>query len=106
VHEKEVEAVAYHQNECYEAAVIFAKTEGLISAPETSHAIKAAIDEAMRCKETGEAKTIAFNYSGHGLLDLGGFDKYIAGELLDYDYPAEAVKKSLSKLPKITPPGM
>jgi pyridoxal-phosphate dependent TrpB-like enzyme len=106
VHEKEVEAIAYHQNECYEAAVIFAKTEGLISAPETSHAIKAVIEEAKHCKETGEAKTIAFLYSGHGYLDLGGFDKYLAGELVDYDYPEEAVKKSLEKLPKVTPPGM
>jgi pyridoxal-phosphate dependent TrpB-like enzyme len=106
VHEKEVETVAYHQNECYEAACIFAKTEGLIAAPETSHAIRAAIDEAMQCKETGEAKTIAFNYSGHGYLDLGGFDKYLAGELLDYDYPAEAIQKSLAKLPKVTPPVM
>lgn len=106
VHEKEVEAIAYHQNECYEAAVIFAKTEGLISAPETSHAIKAVIEEAKRCKETGEAKTIAFLYSGHGYLDLGGYDKYLAGELVDYDYPEEAVRKSLEKLPKVTPPGM
>ena len=106
VNEKEIEAVAYHQNECYEAAVIFAKTEGLIPAPETAHAIRAAIDEAMRCKETGEAKTIAFNYSGHGYLDLGGFDKYLAGELVDYDYPAEAIKNSLAKLPKVTPPVM
>jgi tryptophan synthase beta chain len=106
VKEKEVEAVAYHQNECFEAACTFAKTEGLVAAPETAHAIRAAIDEAMQCKKTGEARTIAFNYSGHGYLDLGGFDKYLAGELLDYDYPAEAIQKSLAKLPKVTPPGM
>jgi tryptophan synthase beta chain len=106
VHEKEIEAVAYHQNECYEAALTFARTEGLVPAPETSHAIKAAIDEALLCKKTGEAKTIAFCYSGHGLLDLGGYDKYLAGELTDYEYPEEDIKKSLEKLPKITPPGM
>src|SRR5512137_2219806 len=69
VHEREVEAIAYHQNECYEAAVTFARTEGLIPAPETSHAIKHAIEEALKCKKTGEAKTIAFLYSGNGYLD-------------------------------------
>ncbi|MFA6470848.1 MAG: TrpB-like pyridoxal phosphate-dependent enzyme [Candidatus Latescibacterota bacterium] len=104
--EKEIEAVSYHQNECYEAALIFARTEGLIPAPETSHAIKAAIEEAKRCKETGEAKTIAFLYSGHGLVDMAGYDKYLAGQLVDVDYPIEAVQKSLEKLPKVTPPGM
>ncbi len=105
-HEKEIEAVAYHQNECYEAAVTFARTEGLVPAPETSHAIKAAIEEALVCKKTGEAKTIAFLYSGHGYLDLGGYDRYLAGELVDYEYPEEAIRKSLEKLPKMTPPGM
>ncbi len=106
VNEKEIEAVAYHQNECYEAAMIFAKTEGMVPAPETSHAIRAAIVEAEKCKKTGESKTIAFNYSGHGFLDLGGYDKYLAGELVDYAYPEEAIKRSLEKLPKVTPPGM
>jgi tryptophan synthase beta chain len=101
VHEKEVEAVAYHQNECYESAMIFAKTEGLISAPETSHAIKAVIEEALKCKKTGESKTIAFLYSGHGYFDLSGYDKYMAGELIDYAYPKEEIEKSLAKLPKI-----
>jgi tryptophan synthase beta chain len=100
VHEKEIEAVAYHQNECYEAAVTFAKTEGLVCAPETSHAIRGAINEALKCKKTGEAKTIAFLYSGHGYLDLGGYEKYLAGGLTDYAYPAEAIAQSLTKLPK------
>ena len=104
VNEKEIEAVAYHQNECYEAAMIFARTEGLLPAPETSHAIKAAIVEAERCKETGESKTIAFNYSGHGHFDLAGYDKYIAGDLVDYSHPEEAIRSSLEKLPKVTPP--
>jgi tryptophan synthase beta chain len=106
VDEKEVEAVAYHQNECYEAAVTFAKTEGLLPAPETSHAIRAAIVEAEKCKETGESKTIVFNYSGHGHFDLGGYDKYMAGELTDYEYPTEAIEKSLKNLPNVTPPSM
>ena len=106
VHEKQVEAVAYHQNECYEAALTFAKTEGLICAPETSHAIKAAIEEAKLCKKTGEAKTIAFLYSGHGYLDLGGYEKYMNGELEDYEYPKSAIEKSLKKLPKFDIPGL
>ena len=62
--------------------------------------------EALVCKETGEAKTIAFNYSGHGNLDLGGYEAYLAGNLQDYAYPEEAIKKSLEKLPKLTPPAM
>ncbi|MCE5251546.1 TrpB-like pyridoxal phosphate-dependent enzyme [bacterium] len=106
VHEKEIETVAFHQNECYEAAVTFARTEGLLPAPETSHAIRAAINEALACKKTGEKKTIAFNYSGHGHFDLGGYDAYLAGKLVDYAYPEEEIKKSIAKLPKVTPPGM
>lgn len=106
VNEKEIEAVAYHQNECYEAAVIFARTEGLIPAPETSHAIRAAINEALECKKTGEAKTIAFNYSGHGHFDMGGYDLYLDHKLIDYAHPEEEIKKSMANLPKITPPQM
>jgi len=104
-HDKEIESVAYHQKECYEAAMIFAKTEGILPAPETSHAIKAAIEEAKKCKETGEAKTIAFNYSGHGYFDLSGYDKYMSGELSDYSYPEDEIKKNLESLPKIPVPG-
>jgi len=106
VKENEIEAVAYHQNESYEAGMTFAKTEGLLPAPETSHAIRAVILEAEKCKETGEAKTIAFNYSGHGFFDLGGYDKYMAGELVDYEHPEEEIKRALEKLPKVTPPSM
>jgi tryptophan synthase beta chain len=104
VNENEIEAKAFHQNECYEAAVTFARTEGLLPAPETSHAIRAAINEALICKETGEEKTIAFLYSGHGHFDLGGYDKYLAGELTDYSYPESAIEKSLANLPNVTPP--
>ncbi|MBA7572682.1 Tryptophan synthase beta chain [subsurface metagenome] len=106
VNENEIEAVAFHQNECYEAGVTFAKTEGLLPAPETSHAIRSVINEALKCKETGESKTIAFLYSGHGHFDLAGYDKYLANELIDYAYPEEAINKSLEKLPHVTPPGM
>ena len=87
-----IEAVAYHQNEVFKAAVEFAKSEGIIPAPESAHAIKSVFDEAARCKETGEAKTILFNLSGHGNFDMAAYDQYLSGNLEDYDYkkPAEA----------------
>ncbi|MGQ9474702.1 MAG: TrpB-like pyridoxal phosphate-dependent enzyme [Actinomycetota bacterium] len=78
-----MEARAYHQVEVFEAAVTFARTEGIIPAPETSHAIKAVIDEAIRCRESGEPKCIFFNFSGHGLLDLAAYDEYLSGRLSD-----------------------
>jgi tryptophan synthase beta chain len=77
------EAIAYHQVEVFEAAVLFAKTEGYLPAPETAHAIKAVIDEAVKCRESGEAKAIFFNFSGHGLLDLSAYDDYNNGKLND-----------------------
>jgi len=76
-----VDAVAYNQLETFEAGALFTRTEGLLPAPETSHAIKAVIDEALKCKKTGEKKTIAFNFSGHGLLDLQGYADFLAGKL-------------------------
>ena len=75
--EKIIKAIAYEQNEVFEAAHLFAKTEGIIPAPESSHAIKAVIDEALRCKRKNEKKIIAFNLSGHGLLDLGGYEQFL-----------------------------
>ncbi len=78
-----MEAVAYHQQEVFEAAVLFAQCEGYVPAPETSHAIKAVVDEAVKCRESGEAKTIFFNYSGHGMLDLAAYDEYLSGGLTD-----------------------
>ncbi|HEY5532253.1 MAG TPA: TrpB-like pyridoxal phosphate-dependent enzyme [Candidatus Anoxymicrobiaceae bacterium] len=83
VHDGYMEAVAYPQTQVFDAAMTFARTEGMIIAPETSHAVKCAIDEALKCKESGESKTILFNLSGHGLLDLGGYDEYLAGNLVD-----------------------
>ncbi len=83
VDEGVMEAVAYHQVEVFEAAVTFAQTEGIVPAPETSHAIKAAIDEALKCRESGESKCIFFNFSGHGLLDLSAYDDYHSGKLND-----------------------
>lgn len=83
VNQDYVEAVAYPQTAVFDAAMLFARTEGMIIAPETSHAVKCAVDEALKCKESGEAKNILFNLSGHGLLDLGGYEEYIAGNLTD-----------------------
>jgi tryptophan synthase beta chain len=97
-----IEAVAFHQIECFEAAQLFACTEGIIPAPETSHAIRAAIVEALRCKETGEEKCIVFNLSGHGLCDLGSYDRYLSGQLEDFEYPKEMIDAALADLPSIS----
>jgi tryptophan synthase beta chain len=101
VNEKIVEAVALPQNPVFEAAMNFANTEGIIPAPETAHAIRAAMDEAIKCKETGEEKVIVFNFSGHGHFDLSAYDSYLGGKLEDYEYPDEKIKESLKNLPKI-----
>jgi tryptophan synthase beta chain len=94
---------AYHQLKCYEAAITFASTEGMICAPETSHAVAAVIDEAVKAREEGKEKVILFNYSGHGLMDLTGYDAYLSGKLTDYSLPAEDIAKytrPLSAFPK------
>lgn len=96
-----IEARAYHQNEVFEAAITFARTEGSLCAPETAHCIKAAIDEALKCKETGEEKCIVICYSGHGFFDLGAYEVYLDGELEDYEYPEEMIKKALEDVPDI-----
>jgi tryptophan synthase beta chain len=96
-----VEAVSLHQIECFDAARLFASTEGLIPAPETSHAIRAVINEAIRCRETGAEKCILFNLSGHGICDLGSYDRYLSGELEDYEYPQEKIAQALAELPQI-----
>jgi len=96
-----IEARAYHQKECFDAALGFARTEGHLVAPETSHAVKTAMDEALACRESGEAKVIAFNASGHGHFDMGAYEKYFAGDLVDYEYPEEEVTAALAKLPPI-----
>ncbi len=100
-HDGIIEARAYKQLACFEAAVLFAKTEGIIPAPETSHAIRAAIDEALLCKQEGKTRTILFNLSGHGYLDLAAYDDYLNGKLVDYEYPEGLIKEALSKLPVI-----
>ncbi len=89
---------AYPQNPCFEAALLFAQTEGIIPAPETSHAIRAAVDEALKCKETGAEKVIVFNFSGHGHFDLAAYDAYLEGKLEDFEYPEEKIKEALEAL--------
>jgi len=96
-----IEAQAVNQIPVFQAAVQFARTEGFISAPETSHALKVAIDEAIKCRESGQAKTILIAHSGHGHFDLGAYDEFLAGRLADFEYPADKVKEALADLPKI-----
>ncbi|RPJ03764.1 MAG: TrpB-like pyridoxal phosphate-dependent enzyme, partial [Spirochaetaceae bacterium] len=90
--------LALHQLECYKAGVLFAKTEGIIPAPETTHAIAAAIREAEKAKQEGKEKVIVFNFSGHGLMDLVGYDKYMTGQLGDYELPDDIIKKNLEEI--------
>jgi tryptophan synthase beta chain len=94
-------AVAIPQLETFEAGELFAKTQGIIPAPESCHAIAAMIREAKRCAETGEAKTLLFNLSGHGHFDMSAYDRYFKGELEDFEYPDAAIQDSLSHLPKV-----
>jgi tryptophan synthase beta chain len=94
-----IEAAAFHQIECFEAARLFAATEGIIPAPESSHAIRGAIVEALRCKDSGEEKCILFNLSGHGLCDMGSYEKFFSGHLEDYAYPQEKIEAALAELP-------
>ena len=96
-----MEARAYHQNPVFEAVTSFARAEGHIMAPETAHAIKCVMDEALACKESGESKVIAFNASGHGHFDLSAYQKYFSNELDDYEYPDELIQESLKSLPKV-----
>jgi len=97
-----IDAVAVKQKETFEAAILFAKAEGIIPAPESAHAIRAAIDEALDAKAKGEKRVILFNLSGHGNFDMAAYESYLSGKLEDYEYPAEAVKESMSKLPQVT----
>ncbi len=96
-----IEARSYHQLEVFNAARDFINAEGILPAPESAHAIKAAMDEAVKCKERGEAKTIIFNLSGHGFLDLGAYEQYIAGNLEDYQLPEETILRYFADLPEI-----
>ncbi len=96
-----VEARAEHQIGTFKAGIQFARLEGIISAPETNHAIKVVIDEALKCKESGESKTILLSHSGHGHFDMGAYEAYLLGKLKDYAYPKEKISEALKDLPKI-----
>jgi tryptophan synthase beta chain len=93
-----MEAQAVHQSECFEAGILFSKTEGIIPAPETCHAIATTIREAKLAKEEGKEKTIVFNFSGHGLMDLVGYEKFLTGQLQDYELPMEVIERYLSEI--------
>jgi len=101
--EKRLETRAYNQLEVFDAARLFVKTEGTIPAPEPTHAIKGVIDEALRCKETGEEKVILFLLCGHGHFDMQAFDDYLQGKLPPYTYPEEAVQKAMKRLKELYP---
>ena len=94
-------AVAKPQSECFAAGVLFARTEGIVPAPEPTHALAAVVEEAKRCAETGEDKVILTALCGHGLLDLAAYDSYLAGGVKDVDYPQERVDAALTHLPQI-----
>ncbi|OHB75121.1 MAG: TrpB-like pyridoxal-phosphate dependent enzyme [Planctomycetes bacterium RBG_16_64_10] len=94
-----IEPQAFHQIECFEAAQLFSATEGTIPAPETSHAIRAAIIEALRCRDEGKEECILFNFSGHGLCDLGAYDRFLSGDLEDYAYPQAKIEAAIAELP-------
>jgi len=96
-----VEAQAVHQVATFEAGVAFARSEGIVSAPETNHAIRVTIDEALKCKEEGKSKTILLAHSGHGHFDMAAYDAYLSGKLQDYEYPEEKVKEALTSLPEV-----
>ncbi|HEX9675146.1 MAG TPA: TrpB-like pyridoxal phosphate-dependent enzyme, partial [Anaerolineales bacterium] len=97
----DIEAVAVGQVETFEAAVQFARAEGFLPAPESAHAVRATIDEALAAREAGEARTIAFNLSGHGYFDLAAYDSFLKGELENYEYPRALVQEAMAKLPQV-----
>ncbi|MCR4283010.1 MAG: TrpB-like pyridoxal phosphate-dependent enzyme [Bauldia sp.] len=96
-----IEARAVRQIPCFDAAVAFARAEGIVPAPEASHAIRVAFDEALRCKAEGKAETILFNLSGHGHFDMQAYTDYFAGKLEDLDYDEAALQRALDQLPKV-----
>jgi tryptophan synthase beta chain len=104
-HAKELglfDAVSYTQRECFEAGVLFARNEGIVPAPEANHAVKGAIDEALRCKREGKEEVILFNLCGHGHFDMAAYTSYFAGELSDHEYGEQELAMALSGLPSVS----
>ena len=97
-----MEAVDIKQLDSFEAGMVFAQSEGIIPAPESCHAIAAAINEAKKCIETGEEKVILFNLSGHGLLDMTSYDKYLSGDLVNYALTDDDIQKNLDEIGDLT----
>jgi tryptophan synthase beta chain len=96
-----IEAQAFHQTSCFEAGVMFARAEGIVPAPEANHAVRAAINEALRCKAEGKAETIVFLLSGHGHFDMASYTAYMAGKLTDASYSEDELAMALSGLPSV-----
>ena len=96
-----IEARAYHQTSCFQAGVLFARAEGIVPAPEANHAVKGAIDEALRCKAEGRAETILFNLCGHGHFDMSAYSAYFAGKLVDQEYDEAELALALAGLPSV-----
>jgi tryptophan synthase beta chain len=96
-----IDAVAYSQLACFEAGVLFAKTEGVVPAPEANHAIRGAIDEALACKQEGVSRAILFNLSGHGHFDMQAYTDYFSGKLLDLDYDESELAMAVAGLPSV-----
>ncbi len=96
-----MDAISYYQREVFEAGLLFARSEGFIPAPETNHAIKAVVDEAVKAREEGKERVILFNFSGHGLLDLASYDAYLKGDLKDYELSDDEIKRALGELEKL-----
>ncbi len=96
-----IQATAVPQLATFEAAMMFAKSEAIIPAPESAHVIRAAIDEALDAKQKGEKRVILFNLSGHGYFDMMSYQSYLSGKLEDYEYPAEAVREAMQDLPQV-----
>jgi tryptophan synthase beta chain len=96
-----IEAESLHQNETFEKAVQFARTEGIIPGPEPTHAVASAMKEAEQAKESGEEKVIVFNLSGHGHFDMAAYQEYLGGTLVDYDHPAERIAAAMERVPVV-----
>jgi len=96
-----IEAQAYHQNAVFESSILFTRTEGIIPAPESGHAVRAVVEEALQAKEAGQERVILFNLSGHGHFDMASYENYFAGKLQDYEYPADAVAAAQERLPQV-----
>jgi tryptophan synthase beta chain len=96
-----IEARAVQQRATFEAGITFARTEGIIPAPEAAHAVRGAIDEALKARDEGVSRTIVFNLCGHGHFDMAAYDRYLRGEILDYELPQSEIERAQTELPQV-----